>query len=225
MTGTIIDITERKQREEQIRLLMREVNHRSKNMLAVIQVIARQTAVSDSRDFVKRFGERVQSLAVTQDLLVKNEWLGVDLEELIGAQLTQFKGLVGSRITIKGRALRISSASAQNLGLAIHELASNAGKYGALSVEQGHVAVAWRIKKAKSKEEGDRFTISWTERNGPPVLPPERRGFGSTVIGTMVKLGLSAEVDLRYGKRGLDWRLECPISKILENMRNVTKSA
>jgi PAS domain S-box-containing protein len=219
IAGTNSDITERKQREEQIRLLMREVNHRSKNMLAVIQVIARQTAASGSKDFIKRFGERVQSLAVTQDLLVKNEWLGVDLEELISAQLMQFKGLVGTRIALKGKPLRISAASAQNLGLAIHELASNAGKFGALSNSKGRVAIAWQIKKASSKEEGERFAISWTERNGPPVLPPERRGFGSTVLGSMVKMGLSANVEIDYAKPGLEWHLECPAGNVVEKPR------
>jgi PAS domain S-box-containing protein len=214
MAGTIADITERKQREEQIRLLMREVNHRSKNMLAVIQVIARQTAASDSKDFVKRFGERVQSLAITQDILVKNDWLGVDLEELVNAQLMQFKGLAGTRIVIKGKPLRLAAASAQNLGLAVHELAANASKYGALSVDEGRVVITWRIKKSKGVE--DSFTISWTERDGPPAQLPERRGFGSVVLGSMIRMGLSAETNLTYAKRGFEWQLACPAEKVLQ---------
>jgi two-component sensor histidine kinase len=99
--------------------------------------------------------------------------------------------------------------AAQAIGLALHELATNAGKYGALSVDAGRVDVRWRV-------EGDTFMMSWTERNGPPVFRPERRGFGSSVVGAMAKLSVSGEVELDYAPSGLTWRLTCPAANAVE---------
>ena len=112
---------------------MREVNHRAKNMLSLVQSIARQTAAREPEDFIERFTERIQALAANQDLLVRNEWRGVDLEDLVRAQLAHFADLVGVRITVRGESLRLRAAAAQAIGLALHELATNAGKYVALS--------------------------------------------------------------------------------------------
>jgi PAS domain S-box-containing protein len=202
------DATEQKAHEEQIRLLMREVSHRAKNMLNLVQVIARQTAAREPEDFIGRFTERIQALAANQDLLVRNKWQGVDTEDLVRAQLAPFADLAGSRIAVHGPRLRLNAAAAQAVGLALHELATNAGKYGALSTDAGRVDVSWLG--------GDIFTMSWTERDGPPVRPPERRGFGSTVIDTMAKRTVSGEVELDYAASGLEWRLTCPAANALE---------
>ncbi len=203
------DVTERKAHEDQVHLLMREVNHRAKNMLSLVQVIARQTAAREPETFVERFSERIQALAANQDLLVRNEWQGVDVEDLVRAQLAHFADLVGSRISVYGPKLRMNAAAAQAIGLALHELATNAGKYGALSVGAGRVDVRWRL-------DGGIFAMSWTERNGPPVSRPARRGFGSTVIGVMAKLTVGGEVQLDYAPSGLAWRLTCPAANALE---------
>jgi PAS domain S-box-containing protein len=202
------DVTERKAREEQVHLLMREVNHRAKNMLSLVQAIARQTAAREPEDFIGCFTERIQALAANQDLLIRNEWQGVDVEDLVRAQLAHFADLVGSRITVRGPKVHLNAAAAQAIGLALHELATNAGKYGALSVEAGRVEVGWQF-------DGDTFAMSWTERNGPPVSPPERRGFGSTVIGMMARLTVGGEVELDYAPEGLAWRLICPTANAL----------
>jgi PAS domain S-box-containing protein len=135
------DVTERKAREEQVQLLMREVNHRAKNMLSLVQAIARQTAARESEDFIGCFTERIQALAANHDLLIRNEWQGVDVEDLVRAQLAHFADLVGSRIALRGPKVHLNAAAAQAIGLALHELATNAGKYGALSVDSGHVDV------------------------------------------------------------------------------------
>jgi PAS domain S-box-containing protein len=128
--GTVQDITERKEREEREHLLMREVNHRAKNMLSLVQAIARQTATRNPEDFVERFSERIQALSANQELLVRNEWRGVEIEDLVRAQLSHFVDLIGSRIVVDGPKLRLKAAGAQAIGLALHELATNAGKYG-----------------------------------------------------------------------------------------------
>src|SRR5499425_2906783 len=141
--GTVQDITERKEREEKEHLLMREINHRAKNMLSVVDAIAHQTATRNPEGFVERFSERIQALSANQDLLVRNEWNGVEIEDLVCAQLSLFADLIGSRIAVHGPELRLKPACAQAIGLALHELATNAGKYGALSTDAGRVDVSW----------------------------------------------------------------------------------
>jgi PAS domain S-box-containing protein len=207
--GTVQDITERKEREEKEHLLMREINHRAKNMLSVVDSIAHQTATRNPEDFVERFSERVQALSANQDLLVRNEWNGVEIEDLVRAQLAHFADLIGSRIGIHGPKLRFTAASAQAIGLALHELATNAGKYGALSADKGRVYVSWGTVD-------DNFTMSWTEREGPPASAPRRRGFGTIVMETMTERSVDGTVDLDFAPSGLSWRLTCPAANALE---------
>ncbi len=209
IVGTVQDITERKEREEKEHLLMREINHRAKNMLSVVDAIAHQTATKNPDDFIERFSERIQALSANQDLLVRNEWKGVDMADLVRAQLAHFADLIGSRIAVQGPELRLNPASAQAVGLAVHELATNAGKYGALSTDRGRVDVRWRI-------DGDTLTLSWTEREGPPVSAPKRRGFGTIVMETMAERSVDGTVNLDYAPSGLSWRLTCPAANALE---------
>ncbi len=209
IVGTVQDITERKEREEKEHLLMREINHRAKNMLSVVESIAHQTAAQNPEDFVERFSERIQALSANQDLLVRNEWQGVDVEDLVRAQLAHFADLIGSRIVLQVAKLRLNPASAQAIGLALHELATNAGKYGALSTDRGQVNISWGI-------EGDAFMMSWIECEGPVVSPPERRGFGTIVMEAMVARSLDGTVDLDFPSSGVTWRLICPAAKALE---------
>ncbi len=207
--GTVQDITERKEREEKEHLLMREINHRAKNMLSVVDSIAHQTVARSSEDFIERFSERIQALSANQDLLVRNEWNGVEIADLVRAQLAHFADLIGSRITVQGLKLRLNPASAQAIGLALHELATNAGKYGALSTDRGRVDVRWGI-------DGDTLAMSWTERDGPPVSAPQRRGFGTIVMEAMAERSVDGTVDLDYAPSGLTWRLTCPATTTLE---------
>jgi PAS domain S-box-containing protein len=203
------DITERKAHEEQVHMLMREVTHRSKNMLSLVHAIARQTAARAPEDFIARFTERIQALAANQDLLVRNEWRGVDVGDLVRAQLAHFADLVGTRIIARGPKLRLNAAAAQAVGLALHELATNAGKYGALSTDSGRVDVRWRV-------EGGHLTMCWIERNGPPVTSPQRQGFGSTVMTSLAERSVGGKVHLDYAPAGLRWRLTCRAATVLE---------
>src|SRR6266403_1598358 len=209
MAGTAQDITERKQREEKEHLLMREINHRAKNMLSVVDAIAHQTATRNPEDFIERFSERIQALSANQDLLVRNEWNGVEIADLARAQLAHFADLIGSRIAVHGPRLRLKAASAQAIGLALHELATNAGKYGALSTDAGRVDIGWGI-------DGDTLVMNWTERDGPPVSAPKRRGFGTIVMEAMTERSVDGAVDLDYAPSGVTWRLTCPTANALE---------
>jgi two-component sensor histidine kinase/PAS domain-containing protein len=211
MVGTAQDITERKLREERERLLMREVNHRAKNMLSLVQAIARQTAAREPPDFIERFTERVRALGANQDVLIRNEWHGVDVKDLVRAQLAHFADL-GSRVAAHGPELRLNAAAAQSIGLAMHERATNAGKYGALSTDRGRVDISWRIDCGT-------FSMSWVECDGPPVSAPKRRGFGIVVMEAMVERSLDGKVDLDYAPSGLAWRLTCPAASSLEHPR------
>ncbi len=204
------DISARKHAEEQVHLLMREANHRLKNMLGLVQAIAHQTAARDPEHFMGRFTDRIQALAANQDLLIRNEWHGADVEDLVRAQLAHFADLIGSRIAVDGPKLHLNGAAAQAIGLALHELATNASKYGALSTDTGHVDIHWEMTN------GDTFTMSWTERDGPPVSPPERRGFGIVVMKAMAERSVDGAVDLDYAASGVTWRLTCPAANALE---------
>ena len=128
MSGINIDITERKRDEEHIQLLMREVNHRSKNLLSLVQGIAHLTASTGAQDFTQRFGARIQSLSAAQDLLIRSEWKAVPLEDLVCSQLSHFADLIGTRIAITGPALSITPAASQAIGMALHELATERGQ-------------------------------------------------------------------------------------------------
>jgi two-component sensor histidine kinase len=178
-------------------------------MLSLVQIIARQTAAIDPEHFVDRFTDRIQALAANQDLLAQATRHGVDVDDLVRAQLAHFSDLIGHRISLSDPKLRLNGAAAQAIGMALHELATNAGKYGALSTDAGRVDIAWRL-------DGDVFRMDWTERHGPPVKPPARRGFGSTVIEAMTKRAVSGEVQLEYNPAGVAWHLMCPAANALE---------
>jgi PAS domain S-box-containing protein len=201
------DMTERRAAEEQKHLLMRETSHRAKNILSVVQAIAHQTNAKSYQEFIARFDERIQSLSASLNLLVKGEWRDVSLVELVCAQLNQFGDLVGDRIIVRGPDLRIRAAAAQAIGMALHELATNAAKYGALSTEKGYVEIVWRLDE-------ERFTMEWSEKGGPLVVHPTRHGFGWNVLCQMTKMSLGADVTLEYASTGLVWRVGCGADRI-----------
>ncbi|HEX7072679.1 MAG TPA: HWE histidine kinase domain-containing protein [Hyphomicrobiaceae bacterium] len=211
-----------KRAAEQNRFLLREVNHRAKNLLAVVQAVARQTAgENDPKVFAERFAARLSCLAACQDLLVRSNWRGVSAGELVRSQLAHFVGLVGTRILLDGPTLRLSAAAAQTIGMALHELATNAGKHGALSDAQGIVEVTWNLA---GSDEAPEFVMCWHERNGPRVAPPERRGFGHTVIVRMVEHALDAAVSLEHDPAGLVWRMSAPAQLVLDPPSNLDTS-
>jgi PAS domain S-box-containing protein len=214
--SVVEDISARKRAEEQVRLLMREAKHRVRNLLGLVQVIARQTA-GNVDGFIERFTERIQALAANQDLLDQGQRQGTDLDDLVHTHLAHFADLIGSRIRAHGPKLHLNATAAEAIGLALHELATNAGKYGALSTDAGWVDVGWHA-------DSDTITMSWMERGGPPVRAPDHRGFGTTVIDRMVKRAVDGEVQLNYASSGLEWRLSCPAANAEVAARAAPKS-
>jgi len=208
MIGVNYDVTDRIQALEQNHLLMQEVNHRFKNVLSLTQAIARQTMLTRPDDFLDRFTARVQALAAAQDMLVHNRWSGVHLGALVRSQLAHMEDLIDRRIRLSGPRLKIKADAAQALGMAVHELATNAGKHGALSNDAGKVDISWRLQTNASNEQ--EFVVSWIERDGPPVKKPESLGFGSIVIDRMTSTTFGGVVEVDYAPEGLTWHLRCP---------------
>ena len=214
--AVVRDITERKRAEAHVQGLMREVNHRAKNILSVVQAMAQRTAASSSQEFISRLSERIRGLSASNDLLVRNQWQNVPLAELVRSQLAHYGDLLESRIAVRGPDLRIKAAAAQVLGMALHELATNAGKYGALSTDAGLVEIVWRLDRVAGGGES-RFTMEWSEKRGPTVVAPTRHGFGWSVLCELTKASLGADVTLEYPPTGVVWRLGCPADRVRES--------
>lgn len=170
---------DRDEREAHVRLIMRELSHRSKNLLAIVLAIARQTSrtTASFEEFEERFNSRIQALADAHDLLVEQQWVGASLDELVRAQLSAF-GM--EKVTSSGDKVLLRAEAVQNVALALHELATNASKYGSLSVPEGRVVIEWAANGDGLDNGGIRLT--WREVGGPPVQEPERRGFGRFVL-------------------------------------------
>lgn len=198
-----------------VQLYMREISHRSKNLLAVVQSISRQTQKSapDLKTFALRFDSRLQSLARSHDLLVDRNWGGVPIRELVEAQLDSFIDPGDDRIDFNGPAIDLSPAASQHIGLAIHELATNASKYGALSVPEGRVSISWG--EHSSCDGTQSFRLKWAESGGPSVVAPSRKGFGRFVIETAVARGVLGRAKIDWSSSGLVWTLEAPSSGLV----------
>ena len=215
MVSIVTDVTDRKAAEDHIQFLMHEISHRSKNLLMVIQSIARRTArtAGSMEEFERRFERRLQGLAASHDVLVRENWQGAPLADLVRQQLAAFAEIQGSRIEVSGPEIVVTAEAAQALGLAIHELATNAIKYGALSVPAGKLSVSWAF-------DGDTgaarpLLLNWVEQGGPQVTPPQRKGFGHVVIGEMVERSLNGKVAMEFAPKGLNWRVSIPATNLV----------
>jgi PAS domain S-box-containing protein len=208
------DITERRRAEARVQWLMREVNHRARNILSVVQAMAHQTRAGMNQEFVSEFEERIRGLTASYDLLANNKWQNVPLAELVRVQLAPFGAPVDGRVAARGPDFWIASAAAQTIGMALYELANNAGKFGSLSTGAGRADIVWRLEPADGG--GQRFTMEWRESGGPAVSAPGRHGFGWTVLCQMTKMLLGADVSLEFAPAGVVWRLTCPADRVRE---------
>ncbi len=236
--GTNTDITESREQAEQIRLLLMEVNHRAKNLLGTVQALARRTA-PDEAGFLKRFEDRIRSLAVNQDILVKREWRQVPVRELAEAQLAFIEQAPGD-FTLVGPDVALVPRAAETIGMALHELATNALKYGALSVAGGYVDIGWSVDEpapasdpaAERKSAGDPdgqtpapppaagpgFSLWWRESGGPPVRNKGHVGFGTRLMRDVPRHNLGAEVDIVFHEGGVCWEMKCALAAVTRPM-------
>lgn len=215
--ASLNDVTHRKAAERRERLLINEVNHRSKNLLSIVQSIAAQTAAANPEDMPERLGRRLAALAANQDILVHNTWCNIPMRDLVQSQLGFLKHLIDERIVIAGPDLRLQANAAQVLGMAIHELATNAIKHGALANDRGTVRIAWSLE-----DEGRVFRFGWTERGGPPVAEPRAMGFGSAIIIDQPRYALSASVEAVFDAGGLHYSVAAPASEVLDDGREAS---
>ena len=216
MIGAMLDITERKRAEEHQRLLAGELQHRVKNTLALVQAIASQTlrGANDVNEMREAFAARLISLGRAHDILTQASWTEAPIGEVAEGALSVHRQAEAARIRISGPNVLLSAKAALSLALALHELATNAAKYGALSNEGGVVELRWHVVHAS---DAPRFCLTWSEQGGPPILsPPVRRGFGSRLIERSFAAEVGGEVRLTYAPTGLVCRLEAPLASMQE---------
>jgi PAS domain S-box-containing protein len=208
------DITERKAAEAHQRFLLQELSHRSKNLLTLVQSIADQSfrKSKDQKDFQSRLSGRLGGLAASNALLARGDWRGSSLRELIEFQLAPFVDLSSSQLEIGGPEVNLTADASQAIGLALHELATNAVKHGALSSASGRLYISWQVDQASS---AGALKLDWRERRGPSVTTPKQTGFGHVVIKSMIEQAVRGSVELNFAKEGLHWSLQAPESVFL----------
>lgn len=202
-------------RENRLRLVVDEQNHRMKNLLAIVQAIASQSAVrsADLKSFRTIFSQRLHALSRSMEVMAQKGGRGALISELVRRQLEPFGDIDGIRIAASGPALHLNQDAAQAVGLALHELATNATKHGALSVPQGSAIVRWELGRG---EQGNAcFRLIWLERNGPKVSPPMHQGFGFVVLQRMTSAALQGTVKHEFGIDGVSWTLEAATGAVL----------
>jgi PAS domain S-box-containing protein len=219
LKGLTRDITERKTAEERQRMLVRELDHRVKNVLASVATVAQRTREgSGSMDeFLEMFDGRIQSMANAHALLSRSNWQGVSLAALIDNELAPCVG--EGNANVEGPEVLLSPEATQPIGIVLHELVTNASKYGALTTPQGRISVRWDwLRDAHAKE---RLFLEWVETGGPPVVIPSRPGYGTRAIRNVVPYELGGTVDLTFDAEGLRCRIELP-SKCIRSDSSAT---
>lgn len=204
------DIDQRKRHEERQALLVRELHHRVRNNLAVVQALAGGTArsVSNIREFNHSFSARIAALARTQTLLTEDYWQTVPLREMLLNELQPFSERAHQRFTLEGPDVVLSADLAIPLGMALHELTANAARYGALSVRKGCVSVVWDVLTSDGRR---RLCLKWVEQNGPVVEQPTHSGFGSILLQRVLPAQCQAQVRLEFDRAGLQFEIEAPL--------------
>lgn len=208
VSGVTVDITERKQTEERQLLLAREVDHRARNALAVVQAIVRLTKARSQQGYVKAVEGRIQALSQAHTLLSESRWQGADVKRLVNEELAPYRN-ESARVAVEGPAIFLSPEKSQNLALALHELATNSAKYGALSSDIGTLKVDWAIDRGK-------LILHWREAGGPPVQAPKAQGFGTKIMNASIKHQIGGNVVWDWHPSGLHCTLQIPTSRAAE---------
>jgi PAS domain S-box-containing protein len=203
ISGVTVDITDRKDAEERQALLAREVDHRARNALALVQSIVRLTKSDTIKSYTAAVDGRIGALSRAHTLLAQSRWQGADLARLVDEELAPYRTGEGERITASGPDVSLEPRTAQTLALAVHELSTNAAKYGALSVEPGRVKLTWELK-------ADQLVLHWVESGGPATVPPATPGFGIRVISASIERQLEGEARFDWIPEGLHCSLAVP---------------
>jgi len=201
--GTALDITKRKQQEDRQLLLAREVDHRARNALAVVQSIVRLTRADNQQTYVRAIEGRIHALSQAHTLLAESRWHAADLNRIVGEELAPYKAGGGPRVSVSGPAVILSPEKAQNIALAVHELATNSAKYGALSSPAGTLDVSWQSA-------GGVLTLRWDEAGGPPVKAPSAQGFGTRIMNASIKHQIGGNVIWDWRATGLHCTIQIP---------------
>jgi PAS domain S-box-containing protein len=215
LIGVSLDITERKRMEERLQLMVHELNHRVKNTLATVQAIASQTLGGANRSVYDAFEGRLLTLAAVHDVLTSESWKDASLEDVARAALGPQRSIPGCRLQVSGPPLRVRPAAAVVVALALHELVTNAMRFGALSGDAGQVTLAWSIVRRGEPC----LTLLWTERDGPSVHPPARRGFGTRLIERSLARDLRGEATIDYNPDGVVCTIEAPLREVAASPR------
>jgi len=212
VVGVSIDITERKRVEEEQGKLLAELDHRVKNVLATVQAVATHTlhSTSSMEHFVAALDGRIRSMGSTHELLSHRRWLGIPLAELVERELAPYA--TGSNTEIAGPEVMLSAEAAQTVGMVLHELVTNAAKYGALSVPSGQVSIRWRLSLNSSARK--RLILKWQEIGGPMVDPLSKSGYGINVVRQLVPYELDGSVDHELAPEGARCKLEIPLAQL-----------
>lgn len=206
LSGVAADITDRKRAEEHQLLLAREVDHRAKNSLAVVQSIIRLTRADKIKDYQARVEGRIQALSRVHSLLAHSRWVGAEVHTLVQEELTPYQVGGAENISISGPKISVTPPVAQTLALALHELATNAAKYGALSAEQGRIHLSWQVV-------GATLVLTWREAGGPPAVAPERTGLGLQMIISGAKSQIGGQASFDWQPTGLVCTLALPCAE------------
>jgi PAS domain S-box-containing protein len=208
ISGVTVDITDRKEAEERQALLAREVDHRAKNALALVQSIVRLTKGSTIADYTSAVEGRIRALSRAHTILSQSRWQGADIRGLVDEELAPYRTGEASRIIAEGPNVSLQPAAAQSLALAIHELVTNAAKYGALSSTSGHVHLDWELKPHL-------LVLRWTESDGPRTQAPSSPGFGTRIITASIQGQLGGEATFEWHDQGLQCVLTVPRTDII----------
>ena len=211
ISGVTIDVTERKEAEERQVLLAREVDHRARNALAIIQSIIRLTRAKSVDDYVATVEGRIKALALAHTLLSDSRWHGADLGTLVAEEFAPYRS--GNKVEFKGPNVSLSPATAQGIALALHELATNAAKHGALSSLKGKVSLTWQLQP-------DILTLHWVESGGPPIKTPSARSFGMKVIKASIEQQLSGQATFDWNPKGLRCDLSIALLETVESRQH-----
>ena len=202
VSGVTVDITERKRAEERQNLLTREVDHRAKNALALAQSIVRLTRGESAKSYMQAVEGRIGALARVHTILSLSSWQGAEITRLVDEELAPYQ--MNDQIAFGGSNVQLQPATAQTLAMALHELVTNSAKYGALSTRAGRLVINWKV-------EADVLRIHWEEREGPPVVEPVSRGFGTRSVIASIESQLGGQAEFDWRPEGLICRLSVPL--------------